>query len=150
MLTDSQTKKLMEKVYGYVTSLRRLLLENHYCAEVKMSECTGRYLGVAQMADGWVTANTPPVSTISPNDTICDDNVTCKGLYPEPFAFAKNIFRLDERLAKTLNIDPTAPLTFPRQSVLNWFNYNHSIDAKLDYNTAQNCLLHIGNLDDLW
>ncbi len=73
---------MMEKVYSYVVSLRKLLLQNHYCAQINMSECTGRYLGVAQMADGWVTANTPPVSTISPNDTICDDNITCKGIYP--------------------------------------------------------------------
>ncbi len=81
-LTDGQIKSLMDKLYSYVTTLRKLLLENHYCVGIKMSECTGRYLSVAQMADGWVTGNTPPVSTISPNDTICDDNVTCKGLYP--------------------------------------------------------------------
>lgn len=92
-----------------------------------MSECTGRYLGVAQLADGWVTGNTPPVSTISPNDTICDDNVTCKGLYPEPYAFAKNIFKIYPELAGELEIDPSVPMKFPRSSVLNWFNYNHSI-----------------------
>lgn len=115
-----------------------------------MDKCTGRYLGVAQLADGWVTANTPPVSTISPNDTICDDNVTCKGLYPEPYAFAKNIFKIDSSLAASLNMDPTEVITFPRTAVLNWFNYNHSIQADLNYNTAQDCLLHIGNLDFLW
>ncbi len=29
-------------------------------------------------------------------------------------------------------------------------NYNKSIDQKYDYNTAENCLFHIGNLDALW
>lgn len=80
---------------------------------------------MAQLADGWVTGNTPPVSTISPNDTICDDNVTCKGLYPEPFAFAKNVFKMNPEL--TNKIDFSVPVTFPRETVLNWFNYNHSI-----------------------
>lgn len=136
----------MEKVYSYVVSLRKLLLQNHYCAQINMTECTGRYLSVTQLADGWVTGNTPPVSTISPNDSICDDNVTCKGLYPEPYAYAKNIFRMTHSGS---DLEST-PITFPRQSVLNWFNYNHSIQEGLDYNTAQNCLLHIGNLDDLW
>jgi hypothetical protein len=150
-LSDGQIKILMEKVYGYVTGLRKLLLENHYCAQVSMDKCTGRYLGVAQLADGWVTANTPPVATISPNDTICDDNVTCKGLYPEPYAFAKNVFKMDSALLSALNYEPTAkPMTFPREAVLRWFDYNRSVEAGLDYNTAQDCLLHIGNLDDLW
>lgn len=117
----------MEKIYSYVTSLRRLLLENHYCAQVKMSECTGRYLGVAQLADGWVTANTPPVSSISANDTICDDNITCKGLYPEPYAFAKNVFKMSNPFAAFNEDMSAAPVKFPREAVLSWFNYNNSI-----------------------
>ena len=31
--------------------------------------------------------------------------------------------------------------------VLRWFNYNHSVEEGLNYNTAEDCLLHIGNLD---
>ena len=58
-----------------------------------MTNCTGRYLAVAQMADGWVTSKPPPVATISPNDTICDNNVTCKGQYPELYSFYKNVFK---------------------------------------------------------
>ena len=34
--------------------------------------------------------------------------------------------------------------------MLRWFNYNHSIEEGLNYNTAEDCLLHIGNLDQLW
>ena len=50
-----------------------------------------------------------------------------------------------------MNQDPeAAPIKFPREAVLNWFNYNNSIEEGLNYTTAQNCLLHIGNLDDLW
>lgn len=41
-------------------------------------------------------------------------------------------------------------LTFDREMVLGWFNYNNSQDAKINYTTAENCLLHIGNLDQLW
>ena len=81
-LSDTQLLSLMQKMYTYVKTIKQLLLENHYCAQISMNECTGRYLGVAQMADGWVTGNTPPVSTIVPNDTICDNNVTCVGKYP--------------------------------------------------------------------
>lgn len=126
-INDIQMQTLMEKMYTYVKTLRSLLLENHYCVGVSMKDCTGRYLGVAQMADGWVTANTPPVSTISPNDTICDDNVTCHGLYPEPFAFARNIFKADSQLYGRLNAEILQTVKFPRESVLNWFNYNNSI-----------------------
>lgn len=32
----------------------------------------------------------------------------------------------------------------------NIVNYNKSIDEKYDYNTAENSLFHIGNLDALW
>ena len=47
-----------------------------------MKDCTGRYMAVAQFAQGWATAFPPPVSTIMPNYTICDNNDTCKGYYP--------------------------------------------------------------------
>jgi hypothetical protein len=49
---------------------------------MSLSDCTGRYLAVAQLAEGWVTALPPPVSTISANDTICDSNSTCTGYFP--------------------------------------------------------------------
>jgi hypothetical protein len=81
-LTDGQTKFLMEKMYGYVRSVTKLLLYNHYCAEVSEEECTGRYLAVAQISDGWVTSHTPPFSALIPKDTVCADNVTCEGKYP--------------------------------------------------------------------
>lgn len=80
-------KALLEKIYGYIVNLKKILLENHYCADIDMKDCTGRYLSVAQITDGWVTASPPPVSTITPNDTICDNNFTCKGYYPELYAF---------------------------------------------------------------
>lgn len=50
VFTDLQTRRLMESFYGYVTNLQRILLENHYCADIDMSLCTGRYLAVAQFA----------------------------------------------------------------------------------------------------
>ena len=34
--------------------------------------------------------------------------------------------------------------------MLNWFNYNATVEEGVDFNTAENCLLHIGNLDALW
>jgi hypothetical protein len=73
---------VLRGIYGYVTTLRDLLFANHYCEFVSAEGCTGRFLAVSQMADGWVTSNTPPVSTITANDTICDNNVTCQGKYP--------------------------------------------------------------------
>ena len=36
-LSDYQIKSLMTKIYSYVTNLRKILLENHYCAEIDMS-----------------------------------------------------------------------------------------------------------------
>lgn len=81
-LTDAQMKFLMEKFYNYARGVRSLLLENHYCANVKMEECTGRYLAVAQLADGWVTSHIPPVSSLIPTDTICTDNNTCPNMFP--------------------------------------------------------------------
>jgi hypothetical protein len=90
----------MYKIYSYITTLRKLLLENHYCSQIEMRECTGRYLAVGQMAEGWITSNTPPVSSITPNDTICDSNVTCLGKYPEPYAFANNVFRIEGKQAE--------------------------------------------------
>ena len=82
----------MQSFYSFLKNIKTLLLENHYCVGINMSECTGRYLAVAQFAEGWATAYPPPVSTIRPNDTICDNNVTCKNYYPEIYAFYKNIY----------------------------------------------------------
>jgi len=72
----------MKQIYGYVKNLKHILIENHYCAKMNMSKCTGRFLAVAQMTDGWVSAKPPPVSTITPNNTICDNNNTCITKYP--------------------------------------------------------------------
>lgn len=147
VLSDSQLQALMEKINSYVTNLNHILVENHYCAAMNLSECTGRYLAIAQMADGWVTASPPPVSTITPNDTICDNNATCKGYYPELYAFEKNVFWGSESARK---VPQNAEITFKREQVEGWFNYNKSITNGLDYNTAEDCLLHIGNLDQIW
>lgn len=94
--------------------MRSLLLENHYCAEVKKEDCTGRYLAVAQLAEGWVTSHIPPVSTLTPTDTICNDNITCQGRFPEPYAFAKNIFHIDEPIAKAISFNPNTSAIFSR------------------------------------
>jgi len=83
----------MQRFNEYNTNLNSLLLENHYCDDIEMQNCTGRYLSIAQLAQAYMTSNTPPVSTISGNDTICDDNVTCKGLYPELYAYYKNVYK---------------------------------------------------------
>ena len=82
---------------------------------------------MAQLADSWVTENTSPVATTSPNDTICDDNITYKGKYPELYAFSKNIFSLDEGLRSKFDLGLEEGHKFDRKTVLNWFNYNHSI-----------------------
>ena len=95
-LTDGQILGILGRVYRWVETLRELLLANHYCEEVGLSECTGRWLGVAQMAESWATGNPPPVAGITQNDTICDDNVTCKGKYPEPNAFIRNVLVAEE------------------------------------------------------
>ena len=124
---------------------------NHYCEEEGVEGCTGRVLAVAQMAEGWATANPPPVGAIMPNDTICDSNATCKGKYPEPYAYIKNVLfsqSLPEWEKRILN--GTGNYSFPRKLVARWFDYNTSIEEDLDYNTAEDCLLHIGNLDQLW
>jgi len=70
-------------------------------------------LAIRQIAEGWVTGHTPPVATI-PNDTICDNNITCKGKYPELYAFAKNIYKEETQ-------------QFDYDMVLKWLNYNDSI-----------------------
>jgi hypothetical protein len=41
-------------------------------------------------------------------------------------------------------------LTFSRETVLKWFEYDRSFEEGKNYSTAQNCLLHIGNLDQMW
>jgi len=77
------------------------------------------------LASSFVTGNTPPVSTISPNDTICESNVTCPGKYPELHAFYKNVY---------LKNNPNAPsdLVFDYQLVHKWMDYNNSIESDLN------------------
>ncbi len=41
-------------------------------------------------------------------------------------------------------------LEFEPNWMKNLVNYNLSIQEGYDYNTAENCLFHIGNLDALW
>jgi hypothetical protein len=41
-------------------------------------------------------------------------------------------------------------ISFSREVVESWLNYNKSYTKGKNYNTAENCLLHIGNLDKLW
>ena len=132
----------MKKIYSYVTNLKHILIENHYCADITPSKCTSRYLSIGQMTEGWVTAKPPPVSTITPNDTICDNNVTCMGYYPELYAFEKNVFWGGKQQNSTI--------TFTRAQIGAWFDYNTSAVPGPDFNTAEDCLLHIGNLDQLW
>ena len=107
-----------------------------------MSDCTGRYLAVAQMTDGWVSAKPPPVSTITANDTICDNNNTCISYYPELYAFEKNVYWGGKQQQTTI--------PFNRSQVGAWFDYNKTVTEGVDFNTAEDCLLHIGNLDQLW
>jgi hypothetical protein len=109
---------------------------------MSMSDCTGRYLAVAQMTDGWVSAKPPPVSTITANDTICDNNNTCINYYPELYAFEKNIYWGGKQQQTTI--------PFNRSQVGAWFDYNKTVTEGVDFNTAEDCLLHIGNLDQLW
>ena len=71
------------------------------------------------MSEGWVTAKPPPVSTISANDTICDNNSTCKGYYPELYAFEKNVYWGGKQ--------SISKVTFDRKRVRAWFDYNRSI-----------------------
>lgn len=84
------------------------------------------------MTEGWVSAQPPPVSTIQPNDTICDNNNTCKGFYPELFAFEKNVYWGSHHQPSQQNSE----ITFKREQIEAWFNYNKSVTHGLDYNTA--------------
>ena len=76
----------------YVESLEELIFENHYCLNVTGVECDGRELAIRQMAESYITQNTPPVSSIIPTDTICRDNVTCNGFYPELSSYYTNVY----------------------------------------------------------
>lgn len=117
------------------------MLENSYC--VNQTQCNGRYLAYQQFSTSYVTRNPPPGKTIQPNDTICLSNSTCKGYFPELSAFYKNVY-----LERHPESDST--LEFDPEWMRNLVNYNDSIVEGLDYNTAENCLFHIGNLDALW
>lgn len=143
VFSDSQLQALMNKFDEYIANLRHILIDNHYCAEVARQNCTGRYLAIGQMTDGWVTAFPPPVASITPNDTICDNNSTCKSFYPELYSFSKNLY-LGSKSSKGINIP------FNRSTVLGWLDYNKSVEVGKKYNTAEDCLLHIGNLDQVW
>jgi hypothetical protein len=150
VLTDLQLQNLLTNIYNYIVNLKHILLENHYCAGLDERNCTGRFLAVGQMADGWVTASPPPVSTITPNDTICDNNNTCKGYYPELYAFEKNVFWGQADPHSLARIPANSEITFKREQVEAWFDYNKTVTEGLNFNTAENCLLHIGNLDQIW
>jgi hypothetical protein len=43
------------------------------------------------MAESFVTLNPPPNTTV-PTNTICDDNVTCNGYFPEISAFYREVY----------------------------------------------------------
>ena len=94
------------------------------------------------MAVSYVTYNTPPVSSIVPTDTICTDNVTCTGFYPQISAYFNNVY-----VKKHPEVDPY--LTFDIESVRRLMDYNPE-NIPNQYNKAEYALLHIGNLDALW
>jgi hypothetical protein len=62
---------IIQKFKVYIDSLHSLLFINHYCEDIDQVNCTGRYLAIKQIANSFVTLNTPPVSSIVPTDTIC-------------------------------------------------------------------------------
>lgn len=95
------------------------------------------------MASSHVTYNTPPVSTLEPTDTICESNVTCSHTYPELASFYKKVY--------LHNHPDMTGIVFEADLVERWFNYNKSSpENKAWWNTDEDCLLHIGNLDYLW
>ena len=76
----------------YIQSLEELIFENHYCENVTEVPCDGRELAVRQIAKSYVTLDTPPVSSIIPTDTICRDNSTCTGFFPEISSYYTNVY----------------------------------------------------------
>ena len=67
-------------------------------------ECSGQYLAKKQMAQSWVTNNTPPVKVILPEVTVCVANTTCSGFFPELSSFYEKVYRqryptVDEKLS---------------------------------------------------
>jgi hypothetical protein len=48
------------------------------------------------------------------------------------------------------NPNANKTLEFDWELTRKWFNYNESLSKDYDYNTRENSLLHIGNLDALW
>lgn len=104
--------------------------------------CDGRELAVRQMASSYITQDTPPVSSITPTDTICTDNATCNGFYPEISSYYSNVYMKEHPES-----DPF--LTFPVEMVRKWLDYNPD-RIKGEYNRAESALLHVGNLDSLF
>ena len=41
-------------------------------------------------------------------------------------------------------------ISFDVDQVEAWFNYNKTVTEGIDFNTAEDCLMHIGNLDQIW
>lgn len=70
-------------------------------------------------------------------------NSTCEGYFPEISAFYQNVYL--ERFP-----DKNSTLSFDPEWMKNVVDYNRSIEKGYDYNTAEDCLFHIGNLDALW
>lgn len=89
-----------------------------------------------------MTYNTPPVSSITPKDTICFDNTTCYGFWPELSSFYNRVY-----LKRHPEADPF--LKFDNDMVRKWLDYNPG-RIKGEYNKARSALLHIGNLDVLF
>jgi pterin-4a-carbinolamine dehydratase len=65
-----------------------------------------------------VTNNTPPVNDIKPTDTICENNSTCLGHYPEIKAYYDNIYQ-------HVHKDDYDKLTFFDVEIVRlWLDYN--------------------------
>lgn len=94
-----------------------ILFENHYCQGIP--KCTNLELAIRQVSSSYVTWNTPPVSSVIPTLTICTDNATCDGYFPELFSFYKEVY-----LKEYPKEDPF--LTFDTDIARLWLDYNPS------------------------
>lgn len=90
-------------------------MENHYCYGLPV--CNGRELAIRQMANSYVTLNTPPVSAVDPMNSICEANSTCSGYYPEIASFYKFVFLQEHPNFRK-------DLTFDVEMVRGWLDYN--------------------------
>jgi hypothetical protein len=80
-LTTPQLSFILDSFTNYSQTLNSILFENFYCYDRK--GCTGFDLSITQMASSGITNNTPPVKGIDATVSICQQNVTCAGGFPE-------------------------------------------------------------------